>query len=375
MTRAPSRAQVLGFRWRRHGLDAPPDSVRPVDVALLDGGVQDTGPDGAALALALRGARLACAADLADADLFLAWTLRGAPHAYRRRDVAAITTATAPYSEADAAKRIFDAAKRFRDADIAVLDALDVIAGEMRTIAAKPVTKGEMSSALTARLDPPYLRNCVPCNAIHTYEQPFRLAALQAGLELEPGTSPPVLRRIPKVKPARYAHLADDAEPRFDVIRNYLRFYGPADRKEVAAFVDMPLKEVTARWPDDTIEVTTGRFVLADDEDALREGRAAGGVVRLLGPFDPYLQTRDRLGLVPSEANRKDIFRTIGRPGGVAVDGDIVGTWRPKTSGRKLTVNVDLWKRVPKATHPAIEEQAERLAAFRGVTLAAVASA
>lgn len=372
MSRAPSRSAVIGFRWRRHGLDAEPSSVAAAGVDLLDYGVQDTGPDGAALALMLRGARLANADELADAGLFLAWTLRGAPHAYRRSDVAEVTVATTPYSEADAAKRVFDAAKGLKAAGIPVLEALDVIAGEMRSIATKRVVKGDMSSALTDRLDRPYLRKCVPCNAIHTYEQPFRFAALQAGLELEPGTSPPVLRRLPKVKPGRYRRLAGEASPRLDVVRNYLRFYGPADAKELAAFVDMPQKDAKEHWPDDAVEVGSGRFVLADDEEAVREGGASGGVVRLLGPFDPYLQTRDREGLVADSAQRKDLWRTIGRPGGVAIDGEIVGTWRPRTKGSKLTIAVDPWAKVSKRTRTTIEEQAERLAAFRGVTLAGV---
>ena len=65
----------------------------------------------------------------------LAWTLRGAPHAYRRSEVAAVAAAVAPWSEADAAKRIFDASRPLKEAGIPVLDALDVIAGEMRDIA------------------------------------------------------------------------------------------------------------------------------------------------------------------------------------------------------------------------------------------------
>ena len=52
------------------------------DVDLLDLGVQDTGTFGSAWALEVRGARPA-----GPDDLLLAWTIRGAPHAYRRRDV------------------------------------------------------------------------------------------------------------------------------------------------------------------------------------------------------------------------------------------------------------------------------------------------
>ena len=40
-----------------------------------------------------------------------AWTLRGAPHAYRRSEAAGVAAAVAPWNEADAAKRIFDASR------------------------------------------------------------------------------------------------------------------------------------------------------------------------------------------------------------------------------------------------------------------------
>ncbi len=114
------RKAVLRFRFRRHQLDA--DAGRFINgtaVTMLDYGVQDTGPDGAAWALVLRGAHNSVLE-----DLVFAWTLRGAPHAYRRSDVPAVAVATAPFSESDAAKRIFDAAKPLKAAGIPALDAL-----------------------------------------------------------------------------------------------------------------------------------------------------------------------------------------------------------------------------------------------------------
>src|SRR6187402_3066028 len=107
-----ARKDVLAFRFLRHQLDRAADSAGPTDVDVLDYGVQDTGT-GSAWALAVRGARPAT-----EDEVFLAWTLRGAPHAYRRADALAIATATAPFTERDAASRIFDASKKFRDAGI-----------------------------------------------------------------------------------------------------------------------------------------------------------------------------------------------------------------------------------------------------------------
>ena len=345
---------MLAFRVRAQQLDRTAGT--PADTAVLDLGVQDTGADAGRWALAVRGVT-----EVRPDELVLVWTLRGAPHLYRRADLPGVAAATAPFSDADAAKRIFDGAKPLRAAGIPILTALDTVAAEMRRIVTGPTVKGEMSRQLTERMDPPYLRDCRPCNAVHVYEQSFRLAALRAGLELQPDTSPPVLQPVPGFA------AADTVPDQLDVVRAYLGLHGPATPQQVAGYLDAPVKDVTAHWPADAVEVTVDgerRWLLAGDVDLATAGPAP--TTRLLGPFDPYLQTRDRALLLPDEARAKDVWRTLGRPGGVLVDGEIAGTWRPRKAGRKLGVQVELWREVPSA---ALAEQAELLAAVRGTEL------
>ena len=349
-----SRAQVLAYRVHVQQLDSPaPDG----DPAVLDLGVQDTGPDGAAWALALRGGRF-------DPEQhFLAWTLRGAPHAYRRSQAQAVASAVRPWSDADAAKRIFDAARPLKAADIPVLEALDRIAAAQRDVVRSPTVKGEVSSELTRRMPEPYRRHCTPCDAVHLYEQPFRLASLQAGLELEAGTSPPVLRRLPRWR-GRAAVVPDE----LDLVRAVLHLLGPCTPKQVADYVDTPVACVKQRWPTDVVEVSVEgetRWILADDVATLTWPPDVSDVVRLLGPFDLFLQARDRTLVVPDDASRADLWRTLGRPGGVLVGHEVLGTWRPRASGGKLRIQVDAWAHLPDLT-----EQAERLAEHRGVEFA-----
>ena len=139
-----SREQVLAFRMGAQQLDGSASTV--AGTAILDLGVQDTGTDGGHWALAVRGAPVAAASGLT-ADLVLAWTLCLAPHFYRRKEAAAVAAATAPWSEADAAKRIFDASKPLREAGIPVDEALVQVAKEMRSIVTKPTAKGDLSTA------------------------------------------------------------------------------------------------------------------------------------------------------------------------------------------------------------------------------------
>lgn len=365
------RSEALAARLHAQQLGRPAADRSLTDADIFDFGIQDTGRDGASWALANRGVPVPGPAALeASPEVALAWTLRASPHYYRRDQLPDVLTATSPFSDADAAKRIVGAAKPMTEAGITVRAGLAEVAAEMRALVTGPMVKGEVSTALRARLPERHLRNCVPCGAIHPWEVPFRLGALYAGLELEPGTSPPVLRRVPGWPP-RDPGPADDptrAPPELQPIRNYVRFLGPATPADVAAFLDAPVAVVKAHWPEDAEEVEVeGRraWWLGGDHPA-----TDGDGVRLLGGFDLYLQGRDRDLIVPDRTRHKALWPTIGRPGAVLSGTEIVGTWRPKATGGRFAVRLEPWTAITAPVRAQIETEAERLAAHRGLTYA-----
>jgi hypothetical protein len=371
------RTEALAYRIRAQQLDRAMASRSFTDAEILDFGVQDTGHDGASWALANRGVPVASARELESCpDLALAWTLRSAPHFYRRDELPDVLVATSPFSEQDAARRVINAGKPLQEAGIRTLDGLAVVATQMREVVTKPMVKGDVSTALTAKLAAPYLRYCGSCRATHSWEIPFRLGALYAGLELEPGTSPPVLRRIPGW-PKRAPGPADDPESapqRLQPIRNYLRFLGPATPNHVAAFLDAPIAEIKAHWPEDAVQVSVdGRkgWLLSDHDKIDQVDQGAAGV-RLLGGFDLFLQCKDRDLIVPDKSRHKQLWPVLGRPGAVLSGLELIGTWRPKAAGGTFTLRLDLWETNTKAVRERIEAEAERLAAHRGLTLAGI---
>ncbi|SER34566.1 DNA glycosylase AlkZ-like family protein [Microlunatus flavus] len=366
------RHEALARRLAAQQLDRPV-AQRPLgDAAVLDLGVQDTGRDGASWALANRGVPVPGPEALVTSEeLALVWSLRGAPHYYRRADLPGVLDATSPYDDADARRRTLDASRPLTAAGIGMREAMGVVATTMREVVAAPTAKGDLSGALTERLDEPYLRWCNPCQATHVYEQTFRLSGLAAGLELEPGTSPPVLRRIPGWR--RGAALGDPerAPERLRVVDAYVRLCGPTTPAATAAFLDVPPAVVKGHWPTGATEVDVdGSRAWA--LPGLPEPAATDGLVRLLGPFDLWLQARDREVVVPDRSRHKALWPTLGRPGAVLVGTDVAGTWRPKASGKKLSLTVEVWDRLAAADRDRVGEQAERLATHRGVTLTEV---
>jgi Winged helix DNA-binding domain len=105
------------------------------------------------------------------------------------------------------------------------------------------------------------------------------------------------------------------------------------------------------------------RWLLPEDAGRLDDPPEG---TRLLGPFDLFLQARDRDLLVTDPVRAKELWRTLGRLGGVLVDGEIAGTWRAKKEGQALTITVTLWGHAGRA---GVQEQAERLADFRQLRL------
>ena len=367
------RSEVMAHRIQAQQLDRVAAKEALTDADIFDFGVQDTGRDGASWALANRGVPVTGAEELQSSpEVALVWTLRSSPHYYRRTELEDVLVATSPFSDADAAKRVVGADKPLKAAGIPARQGLAEVAGKMRTVVTRPMVKGEVSTRLTPLLGEPYRRDCRACGTIHAWETPFRLSALYAGLELEPGTSPPVLRRIPGW-PRRTPGPADDpisAPEHLQPIRNYLRFLGPATPQDVATFLDAPVAEIKKHWPTDAVAVQVDGVERWWLQSAATEPEP--DLVRLLCGFDLLLQGRDRELIVPDTRRHKALWPVLGRPGAVLVGTEIVGTWRPKTAGSKFTLRLELWTKIGKAVRERLEAEAVRLAGHRGLTLAGI---
>lgn len=353
------RTQVLAYRAAAHGLCR--DARDPADLAVFDLGVQDSQAGTARLALA---ARLPCGYTdpLAADDRFaLLWTFRGAPHLHRRADLPALAAALWPRGEGDAAVRLGAWGKDAGD------DALTVFATTvraMRDAVRGPMTKGEVSAAVTARIPPGYSYDCRSCRARHVYGSLFQQVALPAGVRLVPDASPATLAVLEDRPPVPVAADGTDA-----VVRAYLRLHGPAALAHVAGYLGTRGAQIRDAWPDGLIEVRVdGRRAWIPEEnlEALRTA-APPRLVRLLPTLDPYLQARDRDLLVPDKTRQRALWRILGSPGALYAHGEIAGAWRARMAGRgRLDVSVQPFGALPTSIRTAVEEEAQRVAEVRG---------
>jgi hypothetical protein len=361
-----TRRQVLAHRVVAQGLDR--SGAAPDDLAGTDLGWLDSPAGSAAQALA---ARTPAAAPVEVPGHWpLVWGLRGAPHRHRPGDLRALARAAWPVDDADAAARMGGAAPQLAEAGLAPLDALRATAEALADVVTGPTVKGDASADVTRAAPDACSAWCRSCGAVHVQDQLMRLAALPAGLRIEPGTSPPVL-----VPVDGWPGVPDRHEGGGALVEAYLRGHGPSTPGNVAAYLQTTQRAVTPDWPSGLAEVRVDGVGARPrrawlPEDLLDDLLAAppADLVRLLPRSDPWLLARDRELTVPDKAHRKLLWPALGHPGGLLVDGEIAGAWRTKVAGSRLDITVTPFERLPARVRAAVDGEAERVAAARGAS-------
>ncbi|MGK5680670.1 DNA glycosylase AlkZ-like family protein [Actinoplanes sp. URMC 104] len=358
------RAQVMAYRVAALGL-AERVSDRPADLPVLDLGVQEYTPGSAQVALAAR-----TSADPADDRLITVWAARGAPHQHRRADLAALVEQLWPISDADASARIKSG--QIPEGMKLGIEAFRVTADAFREVVHEPMPRGEVSTEVSKRVPRSLTYDCRSCRARHIAGNVWQHAGLAGGVEVQSRGRDAMLGPIPDAppRPERNAGLAD-------LIVTYLRFLGPAGPLEVGKYLGSSTAEMRSAWPSDRLTevVADGRKAwLPTDAVASLESASPVPGVRFVPPMDPLLQARDRDLLVPGRDRQKEVWRTLGNPGALLVDGEVAGVWRAKVSGRKrIELTVTTFESLPASRRKQVDQEAAEVARARQVPEATVA--
>jgi hypothetical protein len=366
-----SRKQVMAYRIAEHGLHR--SSGDPLTLAVFDLGLQDSMRDTALLGLAARSAGPVVPTTLAeDPRLTLVWSHRGAPHFHRRTDLPELVASLVPLDEADALARMLWQQKELGPTGLSAVDVLFTTARALRKVVTKTMSKGAASTAVTKLLPDSFSYACRGCQATHVYEQLMRVAALHGGLRLEADQSPATL--APLENRGRVSTHADPAAAS-RVLERYLRLNGPATQGDAAGFAGTAKSVFKQTWPADLVEVRVDgrRAFLPADRVAALENPPSPSLVRLLPPWDPFTQARDKSVLVPDKAYAKEVWKILGSPGALLVGGELLGTWRAKAAGKRLTLTIAPFIPLRRADRMAAEDEATRVATARGYDTHAVA--
>ncbi|MEV6602310.1 winged helix DNA-binding domain-containing protein [Actinoplanes sp. NPDC051346] len=357
------RERAMAYRVASLGL-AERGEQRPGDLAALDLGVQEYTPGSVRVALAAR-----TGADLADRRLIMVWAARGAPHLHRKRDLGKLVKALWPVSDADASARI-NSAQIPQGVKLGV-KAFEVTATAFREVVTSSMSRGEASTEVSARVPRELTYDCRSCGARHIAGNVWQHSGLAGGVQVESRGRDATLGPIPSAPPQ-----PTENEGIEDLIATYLRLLGPAGPAEVAKYLGSSTAEIKKVWPTSSLEQVRvdGRkaWLPASSVAGLSAAERTSGV-RFLPGMDPLLQARDRDLLVPGRPHQKEVWRTLGNPGVILVDGEIAGVWRAKLAGRKrVDLTVTPFGSLTAKVRKALEAEAAAVARAREVPDATV---
>ncbi|GAA2574230.1 crosslink repair DNA glycosylase YcaQ family protein [Winogradskya consettensis] len=359
-----TRTQVMAYRVAALGL-AHRGSQRPADLRVLDLGVQEYTPGSTQVALAAR-----TTADLEDDRLITVWAARGAPHLHRRRDLPALVKALWPVSDADASARI-NSAQIAQGVKLGI-KAFEVTAAACREVVTSSMPRGEASTEVSKRVPRELTYDCRSCAARHIAGNVWQHSGLAGGVRVESRGKDAMLGPIPKAPPQPTANAGIDA-----LITTYLTLLGPAGPAEVARYLGSTTTEIKKVWPADGLDEVRveGRKAWAAAGSFATVPAPVKGV-RFVPPMDALLQARDRDLLVPVREQQKEVWRALGNPGVLLVDGEIAGVWRAKMAGRKrVDLTVTPFGSLTAPARKAVEAESVEVARAREVPEATVAYA
>lgn len=382
-----SKGDVIAFRLNAHHL-----TKRLGESGLLDAagrcGIQNSPPGSALLALhaRVRNLRQEQVGDAVSEEksLLQAWCMRGSPYYFPTADAAVFTTGALPPTEAAMRHFLPGVEQAVGRLGMSLAEAIGLTAGEIGgVLTGRQLAIDELGAKIAARVAaklPERQRDIWEEEGPYARGQPLgegvvhfciRILSLQRVVCFAPraGNKSPLVLVDEWLGP-----LVPDLAPevaRAELLRRYLRCYGPSTRADFAAWAGFHAHDTGPWWnliEDELIQVDfRGKsWILAEDLDAIRSAPAPSGV-RLLPPHDPYTQIRDRETIVETKYQR-EVWKSVGEPGTVLAGGKIVGTWRPGKSGRKLTLAVKAFGPLPNPDRKSIQNEAEQVARLRGVS-------
>lgn len=382
-----SKDEVIGFRLRAHHLTERLDEAGLLDAAGRCG-IQNSPPGSALLALHARVQDVTPErferAVAKEKSLVQTWCMRGAPFYIPTTEAPVFTTGVLPPTEAAMRHLLLGVGPALDRLSMSLTEAVELTTAEIgEVLAGRQLAINELGAELAERIArklPKQQRDSWTEEGPYAAGQPLgegvvhfcvRILTLQRVVCFgsRAGNKAPFVmvdewlgRPIPA---------GDPEVARAELLRRYLRCYGPSTRSDFAAWLGVKAGDIDPWWRPVEDELTQVEFggrswLLTEDLDALRSAPKPDGT-RLLPPHDPYTQLRDRETIVDRKYHR-EVWRPVGDPGTVLVRGRISGTWRPRKSGPKLTITIRTFDPLSTRDQKSLQDEAEQVATLRAAS-------
>jgi winged helix DNA-binding protein len=156
----------------------------------------------------------------------------------------------------------------------------------------------------------------------------------------------------------------DGVQAQKELLRRYLRSYGPATLKDFAHWSGISMVQVRALRPllDAELVEQDGLLILREDVKALESHVSGANSVHLLPYFDVYLLAHSFKDHFLAARHYKRVYRNQGWISPVVlINGEIAGVWSYQISGRQIDIAVELFERTNKTIRAQIAAQANAL--------------
>jgi hypothetical protein len=238
------------------------------------------------------------------------------------------------------------------------------------SLSARPITRERLAEKVAQRVGPKGSDRM-----LSGWAEMLKPAAFQGSLI----SGPPKGQSVTFVRPDRWLGAWKEPageEAWREIVRRYLRAYGPASREEFARWWGMqpaPAGRILQASKDvlaDVIVEGHRALALAEDVPAIRRA-ARGAPVRLLPGFDVYIAgTRPRESLVEKRFEDR-VFRRAGWVSPVVlVGGMVAGVWEHERMGGRSQVRIEPFRKLAAAEKEQIGDEADKLGSFFGAPTA-----